>query len=369
MRIGIVMNFLAPWARTIVKTIKELDHSVHVIGFKPVKNPESYLDAENPMQVKDLKKFFDSVDSVNFLHERFKSNFDYLLNAPKLKKIAKKANLDVLLCLYGGGFSTMAYLSRFRPYAVYLVGSDILLASKTLRKLNKLSLATAVVNFTNGKELAKQTLRQVPKAHVENILQGIDLKQFTPLSETKAGFNIICNRGFLEVYNNQVILDALADSPEILDKASVQFLAGGPLLNKAKEYVRMNISAKVQEKISFLNGVPHSSMPEFLKQSDIFISMSKSDGTATSLLEALATGLFPIVSDIPANQDWINNGENGILVPIDDPSLLAKAIQEALTNSQLRDKASEKNRKLVEDRASITKNMRELMRMLEDAIS
>lgn len=44
-----------------------------------------------------------------------------------------------------------------------------------------------------------------------------------------------------------------------------------------------------------------------------YISIPKSDGTSISLLEAMAYGCIPITSDLPANKEWINHLENGII--------------------------------------------------------
>ena len=44
-------------------------------------------------------------------------------------------------------------------------------------------------------------------------------------------------------------------------------------------------------------------------RSKIYVSIPNTDGTSISLLEALAYGCIPIVSDLPANREWIEDGE------------------------------------------------------------
>ena len=46
----------------------------------------------------------------------------------------------------------------------------------------------------------------------------------------------------------------------------------------------------------------------------LFVSVPESDGTSVSLLEAMAAGCLPVLSDLPANREWVRDGLNGLLV-------------------------------------------------------
>ena len=94
--------------------------------------------------------------------------------------------------------------------------------------------------------------------------------------------------------------------------------------------------------------------------------MSRSDGTSTALLEALSCGLFPILSDIPQNREWIDStANNGILVPLDKPAKLADALSCAIQDEQWRRRAGKYNRSLILERADSRKNMDILVSKLE----
>jgi glycosyltransferase involved in cell wall biosynthesis len=67
-------------------------------------------------------------------------------------------------------------------------------------------------------------------------------------------------------------------------------------------------------------------MPEILHRASIYVSTSPTDGLSISLLEAMACGLFPIVTDVPGNRPLIQNGENGLLFPVGDSRSLAEKI-------------------------------------------
>jgi len=79
--------------------------------------------------------------------------------------------------------------------------------------------------------------------------------------------------------------------------------------------------------VKFLGNVPHKDVAKYLNISDIYISTSLSDGTSASLLEAMTCSLPPVVTDIPANREWILDGWNGCLIPARNvPQLVQKVI-------------------------------------------
>jgi glycosyltransferase involved in cell wall biosynthesis len=106
--------------------------------------------------------------------------------------------------------------------------------------------------------------------------------------------------------------------------------------------------------------VPHDEMPDLLSRTDIYVSTSLSDGTSVSLLEAMACGAFPVVTDIPANREWIEDGNNGLLVPTEDEVSLAKRILEAMNQRELVASACQKNREIVEKRAHLKNQVEDL---------
>ena len=182
---------------------------------------------------------------------------------------------------------------------------------------------------------------------------GVDEPFFRPLINRRVNridqwFTILSNRQLQPIYNLSLLIRAI---PMVLkEEPNARFIIAGigSEREKLEKQVKdLNISSNVQ----FLGWVTHEGMPKLLSQADIYISTSLDDGTSISLLEAMASGAFPIVTDIPSNREWISDGENGFLVPIEEERFLAEKILEAIRNQDLREGSRDKNFCLIKEKA------------------
>ena len=79
---------------------------------------------------------------------------------------------------------------------------------------------------------------------------------------------------------------------------------------------------KINEKVFFGGHVPQIDLPGYYQAADLYISASHSDGSSVSLMEALASGLPVLVSDIPGNVEWVEPGRQGWLFKDSDVTSL-----------------------------------------------
>jgi glycosyltransferase involved in cell wall biosynthesis len=81
--------------------------------------------------------------------------------------------------------------------------------------------------------------------------------------------------------------------------------------------------------LSALPAVSEERLRALYRESDVYVSVSRSDSTSQSLLEAMAAGVLPIVTDIAGNREWVTHRREGYLVPVGDKDAIACAIAEA----------------------------------------
>jgi glycosyltransferase involved in cell wall biosynthesis len=120
--------------------------------------------------------------------------------------------------------------------------------------------------------------------------------------------------------------------------------------------------------VNFTGKVHNDDLPEILGRHDVFLSASLWDGTSLSLLEAMAMGLFPIVSDIKANAALLRHNVDGLLHKVGDADDLAKCIMQLYEHPQLAAGAARRNREKVIESANRQKNMKRLERICEGLI-
>jgi len=364
------MSVASPWAREAAVRLSESGHEIHVITFRQDRNGE-YLRISDDFQRSALKRLRDNVAAVHFIDTRVRSQLRYLLSSPTLRRILSQCEPDALLTLYGGGFAAMAFASGFRPYAVYAVGSDVLESRRLWRSAARIALRSADCVFVNGIYLTQKTRELVPNASPISLYLGVDTNRFSPSPRAPKPVRIICTRGFLPLYNNEYLIRALALMPDEVPDFTVTFVSGGPSLANARRLANELLPSHVRSRVEFLGGVSEERMTQIVKSSHIYVSTSRSDGTSTSLLEALACGLFPILSDIPQNREWIkaNDGvTNGILVPLEEPWRLLQALCNAILDEQWRSSVAGHNRSLVLTLADSRRNMTTLAATLDSLV-
>jgi len=175
-------------------------------------------------------------------------------------------------------------------------------------------------------------------------------------------FTVLSNRNLQSIYNVSHLIRAI---PSVLRAVpNARFLIAGDGLERERlrqEVDRLGIAASV----TFLGKIPHEDMPSLLEKTDVYVSTSLSDGASVSLLEAMASGAFPVVTDIAANKEWIADGTNGFLVPIDDETSLAHKIIQSLRNEGLMEQARQRNWEVVREKAYLKHHMEHLRTIYE----
>jgi len=70
----------------------------------------------------------------------------------------------------------------------------------------------------------------------------------------------------------------------------------------------------VADRVEFTGMLDAPQLAQAYRRSALFVSVPESDGTSVSLLEAMAAGCLPVLADLPANREWVRDGENGLIV-------------------------------------------------------
>lgn len=369
LRVALLMDVRSPWSVDIALSLASLGSTLVVIATrKPTSREETastrlFDEGSNRLARADVQ--------IEWVAGSPLTAVNTARMAEKLRGLGNAGRLDFALALYGGSFAAAAYLSRFRPYGVWWVGTDVRLVKEPIRTISALAARRATLNLANGVRLAEAGRQRFGVQDILPLYIGTDLEPLIRHRRSTCSRppTVLCARWFEPIYDNLSLVRAFAEVLHGNRDARCIFTSTGSQLSEARKLwtaLRPDADANAMR---FLGGVSRDAMLENLRSADIYVSMSHSDGTSTSLLEALAAGLYPIISDIPANREWlVDHGCEGLLVPVGDRVALAKSILEVAAEQDLRQRASAHNRTIVARLADSSHNHQRLLQIIRSHV-
>lgn len=141
---------------------------------------------------------------------------------------------------------------------------------------------------------------------------------------------------------------ALKARPQLRDKLRLVMIGDGPDRSSVQNFLS---SAGVSD-ISWLSG-ERQDIPEILHGFDCFVLPSQSEGISNTILEAMASGLPVIATNVGGNPELVENQITGKLVPPSNPEALAEAIIDYAYTPEFAFKTGKSARQAVEQRFSL----------------
>lgn len=184
------------------------------------------------------------------------------------------------------------------------------------------------------------------------IYNGIDIEDIREKSKEEQNHKwlgtetpLILAMGYLK--DDQKGFSYLLEALEIVNRsrpARLVIIGNG----KKEKLEELSMKLSIRDKTDFFSTVPNP-FP-YVAKADIFACSSLYEGLSNVILEALALGKPVISTDHKHGADEIiENGKNGILVPIRDPQKMAQAILKVLEDAELRRSLEEEARKRSEN--------------------
>lgn len=330
----------------------EFGHEVHLITFKNVKIPNIHV------------HYIEGVD-INVSGGNWKVILKYL----KVKQIIKSINPQVLHSFYATSYGLLGALSGFHPYIVTPLGSDVLISAKQsvfYRLILKYVFKSAEIITTMAPHMTESMLLLGAKQErIYNIMFGINTANFNKnnRSISKTDFVICSTRNFEPVYNIPHFLRSIAVIKGKIPHLKVNIIGDGSL---KENLIQLTKELQIDDVVRFYGKVPQSEVISILSHSNVFVTVSLSDGNSLSLLEAMACGTYPVATDILANKQWITDHVNGRFVAIDDVNGLAECLVDIYKNySLIIDKAIQESDKLIAEKGTWQINMAKMNKIYE----
>ncbi len=358
MRILLIAHSDAPWTPYYGRYFLSRGDAVLVVSFGPYE-----------------------IDGVDIKHvgvkafDKYKNKWVYVTRVPRVRRIIRKFRPDLVLAPYLISNGLAAVLSWRGPTVVSARGGDVMIHPG--RTGLKGFFRERVIQFVCRRADRVHTVSQgiwdrlvslgVPESKLVRFPTGVNVERFRPAAGMPRSpvVRLICTRKHEPVYDIPTIIKALIQLKSAGRAFHCTFVGGGHLIGEHQSQAK---AGGIGDHVTFIGHVTHEKLPSLLQQADLYLSSSLSDGTSSALLEAMATGLLPVVTRIPANTAWLTEGRNAIMFAPGQVNELVAALQQGMDDVCLRKLAFDENRRLVESEGNMDRNMERLWELCEQVI-
>ncbi len=321
----------------------ELGHEVYLITFNK--------------SDRDLGKTKEIIIDSIFL----KSKIKYLFSIRKTNKILRNIKPDILIGYRPTSYGFMAACTGFHPCVIALQGQTIVWPSNsTIKKLfsgfaiKKSDLINAWADHMSD-DIIKLGWKNKDKIRV--FTRGVRIPKNKIEKKVNTNLVIVSTRSLNPVYGFDQIISALPLVVKNVKEFKYKISGDG---EERRSLQNLVIKLGMEKYVEFLGKIDYETVMSLLKTSHIYVSAVPTDGVSASLLEAMAYGVFPIVTDNTPNRIWIEDGVNGFLFTHGDINALAEKITKALVKKDIREKAATINYQIVKEKADWDKNMKKM---------
>jgi glycosyltransferase involved in cell wall biosynthesis len=263
-----------------------------------------------------------------------------LARSPEFRALLRQLAADVLH-VHGLAFAREVFeLHGLAPNTPILLQDHADRVPRPWRRgpWRRAAAAVGGISFCAGAQAQPFRLARLLPPHVDIFEVAESTSSFTPADReaARAATGLHGNPAALCVGH----LDANKDPLTVLEGACAAAAAlpdlqlwccygNAPLLPAVE--ARLARDESLRARVHLLGRVAHDRVEQLMRAADLFVLGSHREGGSFALIEALATGLSPVVTDIPSSRALTGNGSVGALWPCRDAGALAAALQRTPT--------------------------------------
>ena len=235
----------------------------------------------------------------------------------KIKQIIYEFNPSIIHIHQANSYAfySLKAAAKFHiPKILTAWGSDILVLPKTnwlLKKMVQFNLRNADAFTSDSIFMAAEMRQLVPEKKLDIRIANFGI-EIIDLQLPKENI-IYSNRLHKKNYRIDQVIEGFKKFIDNTEDQSWKLVIAA---TGEETEALISLTEKLDSKrnVEFVGWVDKVNNAEYYAKAKLFVSIPESDATAISLLEAMAYGCIPVLSNIPANNEWIINGENGIIL-------------------------------------------------------
>jgi len=294
------------------------------------------------------------------------------LSIIKIKNIIKREQYDIVHIHLFPSNAIVALSSLFLPNHIPYVLTE----HSTFNRRRSVKIFKILDNFIYSryskiicisKSVQNSLIKWVPKIKekIEIIPNGIPMNSKSNNNPIIKKYDVLFVGRLIQQKGINFLLEAVI----ILQKKYKKIIRGaivgdGPL---KKELIKMCEELKIKDSVEFL-GLQRD-VDQIMRSSRVLVLPSRQEGFGLVLLEAMKNKLPIIATNVEGIPEIITDGDEGILVPKENPKILANSINRILEDSELRDQFIQNAYKKVQDHYSIEKYAHNMFNLYSKMVS
>ena len=165
-----------------------------------------------------------------------------------------------------------------------------------------------------------------------NLPNPVELERFPIIERTNASTEIVIGSigAMLRDKGQHIILNALSILISKGYNIKVKLAGGDGDINFKNDLIKFTQMSQLTERVEWMGEIKYDKIPCFLKMIDLYVCSSYREVMPFSILEAMASGLPIVASDIAGIPDLVCDDENGYVVQVGRADLLAEAIEKII---------------------------------------
>lgn len=367
LRIAVLGNWASPHTHAWVRWFIDRGHEVHAISYyRPRDVPEG-------AHLHTLEDRLDAIPSGGAADRgaRLPAWFLRLAHAFRyrmagLPRIVREIAPDIFHAHYLTEHAFYAaYALDVHPFVATAWGSDVLVdaaRSRAARGLVRTVVQKADLVTSNNEHMARELVRLgAPASIVRVVVLGAE-RFFLDGREASVNLDggpgerptVLSTRALEPLYRVDCIVRAMARVRQRFPDARL-VVAGAGSQRQALDALSRELG--LEHTVTFVGFLSRERLRDAFRSAHVYVSVPESDGTSVAVTQAMAAGCFPIVSDLPSQEEIVDDGTNGFRTPVGDHEALAERILRALSDAELRRRAAEMNGRLVEEKWLLEANM------------
>ena len=268
------------------------------------------------------KDYAAGLHHVSFWKRAVVTGIDVLCSLRPLHRLMQEADLVHLHFPLPLGLSTLMVRSLVkRPLVVTVHGNaDVYELPRAMEPVTRAVLTRADAVVSVGEDLAEYLRSEMRVPNVTVIPNGVDVDEFRPAPRSDATLTLFSVSRLVPRKNVHLLIAAVEQLVKEGAALSLVIAGTGPEESRIRRLAEASSGA-----VRFVGFIDEARKRSLLSETDVFVQLSTREGLSIATLEALASGVPCVVSNLPGVREPITPGQTGWHV--DDPEDLQSVLR------------------------------------------